>query len=47
MIREVIRGEAFLKIPSIPATPDDVAVADDLRDTLRANAQHCVAWPRT
>lgn len=42
MIREIVRDEFFLQIPSRAATPDDIPVADDLRDTLRANADRCV-----
>ena len=42
MVREIMRDEAFLKIPSRPATPGDVAVADDLLDTLRAHRDGCV-----
>ena len=42
MIREIMRDEAFLKQPSAPATPEDVFVADDLLDTLRAHRAHCV-----
>ena len=42
MIREIMRDEAFLKIPSEPATAADIAVADDLIDTLRANSERCV-----
>ena len=42
MIREIVRDEFFLQIPSRAATPDDIPVADDLMDTLRANAGRCV-----
>ena len=42
MVKEIIRDEEFLKIKSIPATKDDIPVADDLADTLVANAEHCV-----
>ena len=42
MVREIMRDEAFLKIPSLPATPEDIPVADDLMDTLRAHRQGCV-----
>ena len=42
MIREIVRDEFFLRIPSRDATPDDVPVADDLMETLRANADRCV-----
>ena len=42
MIREIVRDEFFLQIPSRAATPDDIPVADDLMGTLRANAGRCV-----
>ncbi len=42
MVREVVRDEEFLKRVSAPATAADAAIADDLLDTLRANAGKCV-----
>lgn len=42
MIRPVIHDPEFLSIPSVPATKDDISVADDLLDTLRANSDKCV-----
>ena len=42
MIREIVRDEFFLRIPSRDATRDDVPVADDLMETLKANADRCV-----
>ena len=42
MIREIMRDTEFLKIPSEPAAAADASVADDLLDTLRANAGKCV-----
>jgi len=42
MVREIMRDIAFLKQPSAPATAADVGIADDLKDTLRANADRCV-----
>ena len=42
MIREIIRDQFFLRMPSRAATPADIAVANDLLDTLRANADSCV-----
>ena len=42
MIRPIIRDVIFLAQKSIPATPDDLPVAEDLRDTLTANAERCV-----
>ena len=42
MVRDIVRDLFFLHIPSRPATAADVPVADDLLDTLRANADRCV-----
>lgn len=42
MVREIMRDEAFLRIPSGPATPEDLPVAQDLLDTLAANKGRCV-----
>lgn len=42
MIREIVRDQFFLRMPARPATANDVPIADDLIDTLRANAERCV-----
>lgn len=42
MIREIIRDESFLSIPSEPATVDDLEIGADLLDTLRAHRDSCV-----
>ncbi len=42
MIREIINDEAFLAQPSQAATAADLPVAQDLMDTLAANAERCV-----
>ena len=42
MIREIMRDIEFLKIPSQAATAADAAIADDLLETLKANAGKCV-----
>ena len=42
MIREICRDVKFLKRKSVPATPEDTDVIQDLRDTLRANHERCV-----
>ena len=42
MVRDIMRDVEFLKIPSEPATAADVSVADDLLETLKANAGKCV-----
>lgn len=42
MIKPIIKDEFFLKQKSVPATKEDIAVLDDLVDTLRANLDGCV-----
>lgn len=42
MIRQIVKDALFLAAPSVEATADDAAVAKDLEDTLRANAESCV-----
>lgn len=42
MEREIMRDPEFLRLPSQEADVQDVATADDLMDTLRANAEKCV-----
>ena len=42
MIRPIIKDALFLGQKSVPATPDDIPVADDLLDTLRAHSAECV-----
>ena len=42
MVREIMRDEEFLKIPSENASAEDIPVLDDLVDTLRANEKSCV-----
>jgi len=42
MIREIIHDPIFLAQKSAAAAAEDVPVADDLLDTLRANADRCV-----
>lgn len=42
MIRSVVKDALFLGQKSELATQDDIAVVDDLLDTLKANAEHCV-----
>ena len=42
MVREIMRDVFFLSQKSIPATPDDLSVAQDLLDTLEANKEGCV-----
>ena len=42
MVRPIMKDEAFLAIPSEPATKDDLQVAQDLLDTLTAHAEGCV-----
>ncbi len=42
MVQEVIHDPIFLAQKSVPATPDDLPIAEDLLDTLKANAAGCV-----
>ena len=42
MVREICKDEAFLAQKAEPATPDDLAVAQDLLDTLTAHKDGCV-----
>ena len=42
MIREICRDETFLAQKAAPATPDDLAAARDLLDTLTAHKDGCV-----
>ena len=42
MIREICKDETFLAQKAEPAVPADLAVAQDLRDTLAAHREGCV-----
>lgn len=42
MVRDIVTDTFFLRMPAQPAAPEDVPVADDLLDTLRANSERCV-----
>ena len=42
MIKPIVHDIIFLGRNCKPATPDDLSVAQDLLDTLKANAQSCV-----
>jgi len=42
MVRTIVKDVIFLGQKAAPATQKDVDVIDDLLDTLKANAQHCV-----
>ena len=42
MIKTIVRDELFLSRPSEAAVESDASVADDLIDTLAANADGCV-----
>ena len=42
MVREITRDIIFLSQPSAPATPEDLATADDLLQTLIAHKDGCV-----
>jgi peptide deformylase len=42
MIREIVHDPIFLAQPSAPATGEDLPIAADLIDTLKANMDRCV-----
>ncbi|MBQ8781493.1 MAG: peptide deformylase [Oscillospiraceae bacterium] len=42
MVREIVRDVIFLKQKSETATDADIGIADDLMETLKANADRCV-----
>lgn len=42
MIREIVHDPIFLAQPSAPATEEDLPIAADLIDTLKANMDRCV-----
>ena len=42
MIREICKDETFLAQKAEPTAPADLAVAQDLRDTLAAHREGCV-----
>ena len=42
MIRPIVRDPLFLARPSKPATAEDISIAEDLIDTLKANLDRCV-----
>ena len=42
MIRPIVHDPLFLAQPSKPATAEDIPVAEDLIDTLKANMDRCV-----
>ena len=41
-MRSIVKDALFLRQKSELATPGDAVVIDDLLDTLKANAEHCV-----
>lgn len=42
MVREIMKDVLFLGQQSEPAGKEDMSIAIDLLDTLKANAEHCV-----
>lgn len=42
MIRQIMRDPMFLGQKSEEATKEDISTAEDLKDTLAANREHCV-----
>ena len=42
MVREIMKDTAFLSQKAEPATPEDIAAAQDLLETLEAHKEGCV-----
>ena len=42
MIKKIVKDQFFLSQKSTDASPEDISVGIDLRDTLRANREACV-----
>ena len=42
MIRQIMRDPMFLGQKSEEASKEDISIAEDLKDTLAANREHCV-----
>lgn len=42
MIRDIMKDTEFLQIPSVPATADDLQIAQDLLETLTHHKAGCV-----
>ncbi len=42
MVKELMHDPVFLSIKATPATEDDLQVAEDLLDTLKAHKETCV-----
>ena len=42
MVKDIIHDPIFLAQKSKPATAEDIHIADDLTDTLKANSERCV-----
>lgn len=42
MIKEIVKDQSFLSQIADPATKEDLSLAEDLIDTLKAHEDHCV-----
>ncbi len=42
MVRQIMRDPMFLGQKSEETTKEDISIAEDLKDTLAANREHCV-----
>ena len=42
MKRDIVKDKAFLKQPSVPATPADLPIVQDMIDTMDAHRPNCV-----
>ena len=42
MVCNIVTSPIMLRMPSVPATPEDIAIRRDLADTLAAHSHECV-----
>ena len=42
MVCNIVTSPIMLRMPSVPATPEDIAIGRDLADTLAAHSHECV-----
>lgn len=42
MVCNIVTSPIMLRMPSVPATPEDIAIGRDLADTLSAHSHECV-----
>lgn len=42
MVCNIVTSPIMLRMPSVPATPEDIVIGRDLADTLSAHSHECV-----